>query len=50
MRHLFWRLGAREVLLLPPLVVGPPGLAVLVLRAGPPHPLPSGHRRARRAV
>ncbi len=46
MRHLFWRRGAREVLLLPPLVVGPSGLAVLVLRARPLQPLASGHRRA----
>ena len=50
MRHLSPRLAAREVLLLPPLVVGPPGLAVLVLRPGPLHPLPPGHRRARRTV
>src|SRR5882724_177564 len=50
MRHLFWRLDAREVLLLPPLVIGSPGRAVLVLRPGPLHPFPPGHRRARRAV
>jgi hypothetical protein len=50
MRHLFWRLGSREVLLLPPLVVGAPGLAVLVLRPSPLHPLPPGHRCASRAV
>jgi hypothetical protein len=50
MRHLFWRLGAREVLLLPPLVIGPSRRAVLVLRPGPLHPLPPGHWRARRAV
>jgi hypothetical protein len=50
MRHLFSRLGAREVLLLPPLVVGPPGGAVLVLRARPLQPLAPGHRRTGRAV
>jgi len=50
MRHLFRRLGPREVFLLPPLVIGSPGRAVLVLRPGPLHPFPPGHRRARRAV
>jgi len=50
MRHLSPRLAAREVLLLPSLVVGPPRLALLVLRAGPLHPLASGRRRARLAV
>jgi hypothetical protein len=50
MRHLSPRLAAREVLLLPSLVVGPPRLALLVLLAGPLHPLALGHRRARPAV
>jgi len=50
MRHLFWRLGPREVLLLPSLVVRSPGLAVLVLRAGPLQPLLPRHRPARRTV
>ncbi len=50
MRHLSPRLAAREVLLLPSLVIGPPRLALLVLRARPLHPLPAGHRRARRAI
>jgi len=50
MRHLFSRLAVGEVLLLPPLVIGPPGIALLVLLARPLQPLASGHRRARRAV
>ena len=50
MRHLFPRLAAREVLLLPSLVIGPSRLALLVVLAGPLQPLPPGHRRARRAV
>src|SRR6266545_437324 len=50
MRHLSPRLAAREVLLLPALVVGPPRLALLVLLAGPLHPLASARRRARLAV
>jgi len=50
MRHLSPRLAAREVLLLPSLVVGPPGLALLVLRAGPLYPLPTGLWRAGSAV
>jgi hypothetical protein len=50
MRHLSPCLGPREVLLLPPLVVGPPGPAVLVLRARQLQPLAPGHQRAGRAV
>src|SRR2546427_1668565 len=49
-RHLSPRLAAREVLLLPSLVVGPPRLALLVVRAGPLHPLTPGRWRARLAV
>jgi hypothetical protein len=50
LRHLSPRLAAREVLLLPSLVIGPPRLALLVLRARSLHPLPAGHRRAPRAI
>jgi len=50
MRHLSSRLAAREVLLLPALVIGPPRRALLVVRPRPLQPLVPGHRRARRAV